>query len=70
MRDAGPCAQGEQPPQVKSTCLKKEILMKRFHVHVAVKDLAAPRQFYSTLFARAPSVQRGLREMDALTIRA
>lgn len=32
--------------------------MKRFHVHVAVKDLAASAQFYSTLFGAPPSVQK------------
>ncbi len=30
--------------------------MKRFHVHVAVEDLAASIRFYSTLFAAKPSV--------------
>jgi catechol 2,3-dioxygenase-like lactoylglutathione lyase family enzyme len=30
--------------------------MKRFHVHVAVKDLAESVRFYSTLFAAEPSV--------------
>lgn len=30
--------------------------MKRFHVHVAVKDLAESIRFYSTLFAAEPSV--------------
>jgi catechol 2,3-dioxygenase-like lactoylglutathione lyase family enzyme len=30
--------------------------MKRFHVHVAVKDLAESVRFYSTLFAAAPTV--------------
>ncbi|MBL8520209.1 MAG: VOC family protein [Betaproteobacteria bacterium] len=32
--------------------------MKRFHVHVAVQDLAASTQFYSTLFGMPPSVQK------------
>jgi catechol 2,3-dioxygenase-like lactoylglutathione lyase family enzyme len=30
--------------------------MKRFHVHVAVEDLAQSVRFYSTLFGAAPSV--------------
>lgn len=30
--------------------------MKRFHVHVAVPDLAASVRFYSTMFAAQPSV--------------
>ncbi len=30
--------------------------MKRFHVHVAVDDLAASIRFYSTLFAAEPAV--------------
>jgi len=30
--------------------------MKRFHVHVAVEDLAASIRFYSTLFGTAPAV--------------
>ena len=30
--------------------------MKRFHVHVAVEDLAASVQFYSKLFAAEPTV--------------
>ena len=30
--------------------------MKRFHVHVAVKDLAESVRFYSTLFAAEPTV--------------
>jgi catechol 2,3-dioxygenase-like lactoylglutathione lyase family enzyme len=32
--------------------------MKRFHVHVAVADLAASVRFYSTLFGGAPTVQK------------
>ena len=31
--------------------------MKRFHVHVAVNDLAASTPFYSRLFGRAPDKQ-------------
>jgi catechol 2,3-dioxygenase-like lactoylglutathione lyase family enzyme len=32
--------------------------MKRFHVHVAVDDLAANIRFYSTVFGTAPAVQK------------
>ena len=32
--------------------------MKRFHVHVAVDDLAASLRFYSTVFGTGPSVQK------------
>jgi catechol 2,3-dioxygenase-like lactoylglutathione lyase family enzyme len=32
--------------------------MKRFHVHVAVPDLAASIRFYSTLFATEPTVRK------------
>ena len=32
--------------------------MKRLHVHVAVDDLAASIQFYSTMFAAAPTVTK------------
>jgi lactoylglutathione lyase len=32
--------------------------MKRFHVHVAVPDLAAAVRFYSTLFASEPTVRK------------
>jgi catechol 2,3-dioxygenase-like lactoylglutathione lyase family enzyme len=35
---------------------KEDCLMKRFHVHVAVKDLAESVQFYSTLFGAEPAV--------------
>jgi catechol 2,3-dioxygenase-like lactoylglutathione lyase family enzyme len=33
--------------------------MKRFHVHVAVPDLADSIRFYSTLFGTAPAVVKG-----------
>ena len=33
--------------------------MKRFHVHVAVDDLAQSVRFYSTLFAAEPTVMEG-----------
>ena len=32
--------------------------MKRFHLHVGVKDLEKSVQFYSTLFGTAPSVEK------------
>jgi catechol 2,3-dioxygenase-like lactoylglutathione lyase family enzyme len=32
--------------------------MKRFHVHVAVADLAQSIRFYSTIFGHAPSVEK------------
>ena len=32
--------------------------MKRFHVHVAVDDLAAATRFYATLFGQAPTVAK------------
>lgn len=32
--------------------------MKRFHVHVAVNDLAASVRFYSTIFGHAPDVEK------------
>jgi lactoylglutathione lyase len=32
--------------------------MKRFHVHLAVDDLAASIEFYSTLFGAPPTVQK------------
>ena len=32
--------------------------MKRFHVHVAVEDLAASVRFYATLFKAEPSVRK------------
>lgn len=32
--------------------------MKRFHVHVAVDDLAASTRFYSALFGLSPTIQK------------
>ena len=32
--------------------------MKRFHVHVAVKDLKASVRFYSAMFGREPTVAK------------
>jgi catechol 2,3-dioxygenase-like lactoylglutathione lyase family enzyme len=37
-------------------CKAQEIRMKRFHVHVAVDDLAESIRFYSTLFGATPTV--------------
>lgn len=33
--------------------------MKRFHVHVSVRDLAESVRFYSSLFGAPPSVEKG-----------
>jgi catechol-2,3-dioxygenase len=33
--------------------------MKRFHVHVAVEDIAQSTKFYSNLFGSTPTVQKG-----------
>ena len=37
---------------------QEEPLMKRFHVHVAVDNLAANVRFYSTVFGAEPTVQK------------
>jgi catechol 2,3-dioxygenase-like lactoylglutathione lyase family enzyme len=37
---------------------RKEISMKRFHVHMGVADLATSIRFYSQLFAAEPTVQK------------
>jgi catechol 2,3-dioxygenase-like lactoylglutathione lyase family enzyme len=42
--------------QNKETQNKKELFMKRFHVHVSVDDLAASVRFYSTVFGTSPTV--------------
>lgn len=40
--------------------------MKRFHVHVSVKDLSESIAFYNQLFGRAPDQKTGgLRQVDA-----
>ncbi|MBX9938413.1 MAG: VOC family protein [Candidatus Obscuribacterales bacterium] len=39
-------------------CKAKSGASKRFHVHVAVKDIAESVSFYTTLFAAPPSVQK------------
>ena len=39
--------------QNKETQKKKELFMKRFHVHVSVDDLAASVRFYSNCFLQA-----------------
>src|SRR5687768_1015479 len=41
-----------------ATETKKEPIMKRFHVHVAVDDLEANVRFYSTVFGAQPAVQK------------
>ena len=56
---AAPCRSLAHPPG-------KEQTMKRFHVHVAVDDLAANIRFYSTVFGAAADRREGrLREVDA-----
>jgi catechol 2,3-dioxygenase-like lactoylglutathione lyase family enzyme len=50
-----------RPPgraQTRGAGITKETRMKRFHVHVAVPDLAAGIAFYSTLFGDEPSVRK------------
>jgi hypothetical protein len=37
---------------------RQENRMKRFHVHVAVDDLAGSRAFYTRLFGAEPAVVR------------
>src|SRR5687768_18573065 len=41
-----------------ATETKKEPVMKRFHVHVAVDDLEANVRFYSTVFGVQPTLQK------------
>jgi catechol 2,3-dioxygenase-like lactoylglutathione lyase family enzyme len=36
----------------------KRVFMKRFHIHIAVKELETNIQFYSRLFGQEPSKQR------------
>ena len=45
-------------PHETQTQVRKEQIMKRFHVHVAVDDLAANMRFYSTVFGVPPSVEK------------
>jgi hypothetical protein len=42
--------------RAREACDKKEIRMKRFHVHVSVHDVGQSIRFYSTLFDAKPSV--------------
>jgi hypothetical protein len=42
--------------QSKESQNKKELFMKRFHVHVSVDDLAASVRFYSAVFNAFPTV--------------
>jgi catechol 2,3-dioxygenase-like lactoylglutathione lyase family enzyme len=44
--------------QSASNPSRKEKCMKRFHIHVAVPDLAESIGFYSTLFGAEPSVRK------------
>jgi catechol 2,3-dioxygenase-like lactoylglutathione lyase family enzyme len=44
--------------QEGSTQINPESIMKRFHVHVAVKDLDASIGFYSKLFGADPTVRK------------
>jgi catechol 2,3-dioxygenase-like lactoylglutathione lyase family enzyme len=44
-------------PQIE-TQSRKEQIMKRFHVHVAVDDLAANIRFYSNVFGIPPTVEK------------
>src|ERR1043166_6165906 len=44
------------PPAIPPKPLPKESPMKRFHVNLAVDDLAVSVRFYSTLFATEPTV--------------
>src|SRR4029434_1523062 len=36
--------------------IQKEAIMKRFHVHVAVRDLEESTRFYSAMFGGSPTV--------------
>jgi catechol 2,3-dioxygenase-like lactoylglutathione lyase family enzyme len=46
------------PTSVLLESQKKEIYMKRLHVHVAVDDLSQSIQFYSALFAAEPIITK------------
>jgi catechol 2,3-dioxygenase-like lactoylglutathione lyase family enzyme len=41
---------------IEKTQLNQEQVMKRFHVHVAVNDLAQSTRFYSAMFGMEPTV--------------
>src|SRR6185295_12863503 len=45
-------------PAAPETHIRQESQMKRFHVHVAVDDLAANIRFYSTVFGQSPTVEK------------
>jgi catechol 2,3-dioxygenase-like lactoylglutathione lyase family enzyme len=47
-----------QRAEESSLNIKKEMTMKRFHVHVAVSDLKQSTQFYSAMFGMQPTVQK------------
>lgn len=40
------------------TSAEKEVRVKRFHVHISVKDLEESVKFYSGLFGEAPNVRK------------
>jgi len=49
----------DEPHFVVSTVIsKKEILMKRMHIHIAVDELEKNIGFYSTMFGSAPTLER------------
>src|SRR4030095_14382718 len=41
-----------------NVCARKDNVMRRFHVHVGVPDLAASVRFYSDLFGMPPAVEK------------
>src|ERR1044071_10436221 len=55
-RIAAVAARLVRPPAIPAKPLPKESPMKRFHVNLAVDDLAQSVRFYSTLFATEPTV--------------
>src|ERR1043166_2567296 len=55
-RIAAAAARVVRPPAIPAKPLPKESPMKRFHVNLAVDDLAQSVRFYSTLFATEPTV--------------
>jgi catechol 2,3-dioxygenase-like lactoylglutathione lyase family enzyme len=42
--------------EMQETQTNKEVVMKRFHVHISVDDLDANVRFYSTVFGAPPTV--------------
>jgi catechol 2,3-dioxygenase-like lactoylglutathione lyase family enzyme len=45
--------------RVRTNCPRKEISLKRLHVHVGVADLDQSISFYSTLFGSEPTLVKG-----------